>query len=622
MSPAADATPLVDHLAPRDVSDGTTDLALPDRVEVPLVTGRCVALDPWCRSSLTADGRMTGDVVLLESNVDRAFDGNRYVWASAATSSPSTRAPRRAITVAPRPSHPQRHTMPPSMPKTTKRKGPALVHTTLDALLDAHGTHRTEALAGRPAQAAQRALDQIADPARAHHDAFQAADTARLLARDGHADAARRIADAVRALPDPPWSPGDHITYWKAARAVYAAAVYAALGDARAAQEALDEALALAPAWSAPPSGPYAPTLHHADAAGRAALTLLDLKRVDDAAAILANLHAMSIREGIADAARRGDGERLEQLRVTARPGQQSLGEQVVGELLAHGHLTLFDAWMPEAIDSPYFDPIHRVRCTLVRAVADGPASFDAALAAALHELASLTPPDASAALQGLAEALDARRARATAGLDAPLDRLTEGLAREAARLGETRGFWRAIRALHEAGRDVTPWLDAAATVDARCVAATLLLPATKADAGAVRASLVAWTLAIDPTTVAGPPGALPRHALIALLRAGELEAGRAHAEAAATALRSHPQELGELAAAAMLAGDLPLAWELASHATKAKRDATLAHLRWRAAEQGEIDLYATVCEARAPAASERATELTALIERRRALRP
>lgn len=512
--------------------------------------------------------------------------------------------------------------MRPRAPKTPKLKGPALVHTTLDALLDAYGTHRTEALAGRPAQAARRALEHLADPGLAHHDALRVADTARLLARDGHADAARRVTDAVRALPDPPWSPGDHLTYWKAARAAYSAAVYAALGDARDALGALDEALALAPAWAAPPLGPFAPTLHQADAAGLAALAFLDLGRVYDAAAILANLHAMSIREGIADAARRGDGERLERLRVTARPGQQSLGEQVVGELLAHGHLAHFDAWMPDALASPYFDPTQRVRWTLVRALADGPASFDAGLAVALHELASLTPPDASAALQGLADALDTRRARATAGLDAPLDRLTEALARESARLGETRGFWRAIRALHEAGRDVTPWLDAAATDDARGAATILLLPATKAGAGAVRATLVAWTLAIDPSTVAGPPGAVPRHALIALLRAGELEAGRAHAEAAATALRSHPQELGELAAAVMLAGDLPLAWELASHATKAKKDATLAHMRWRAAEQGEVDLYGTVCEARAPGPSDRVMELTALIERRRARHP
>jgi hypothetical protein len=35
------------------------------------------------RYPLSADGRMTGDVVLLEDNVDRAFDGNRYVWDSA-----------------------------------------------------------------------------------------------------------------------------------------------------------------------------------------------------------------------------------------------------------------------------------------------------------------------------------------------------------------------------------------------------------------------------------------------------------------------------------------------------------------------------------------------------------
>ena len=36
------------------------------------------------RYPLTADGRMTGDVTLLEESVDRAFDGNRYVWDSAA----------------------------------------------------------------------------------------------------------------------------------------------------------------------------------------------------------------------------------------------------------------------------------------------------------------------------------------------------------------------------------------------------------------------------------------------------------------------------------------------------------------------------------------------------------
>ncbi len=501
-------------------------------------------------------------------------------------------------------------------PKAPKLKGPALTHSSLDALLDAYGTHTTEALAGRADAAVRRGLDALAAPDMSPHYVFRITDTARTLARAGHYDAARRLADAVGAIPDPPWGPGDTLAYWQAARAAHPASVYVAIGDKAAANAALDEALTHAPAWTFPPASPYAPTLHQADAAGLAAFALLDLGRDAEADAILANLYTSSIRAGLADAARRGDGARLERLGVTARPGQLSLGEQIVGTLLDHGHLALADRWMRDALDSPYLQPSSRVRWRLQRSLADSVRDFDAAFVDTARQSSSERPNDVGDALLGLVQALSLRRARSADGLDGLLDALSEALTRIATTHGASHAFWQAVRALHDGGRDVTPWIAKATSPDAQAQAVIQLLPVARTDEGTLRATLVQWALAIDPSTVAGPPGALARRALVTLLRAGERDAATTHALTAAKALRSNPQELGELAFASMVAGDLALAWEIASHATKAKKDATLAQMRWYAAAEGEIDLYATVCLAYAPDAHTRIMELTAILER------
>jgi hypothetical protein len=504
--------------------------------------------------------------------------------------------------------------MPPKAPKATKLKGPALAHTTLEALLDTYGTHRVEALAGRAAQSAQRAVDALNAPDFSHHDALRIADTARLLATRGHADAATRIADALVALADPNWAAA-HVVRWRRSRSAHVAAVYAALGDAARASPLLDDALALSPDWTAPRTSPYAGSLHDDEAAARMALTLLDLGREDTARAILDNLYASSIRDGIRAAARAGDAHRLRLFQPTIRPGQQSLGEQIVDDLLAGGHLALVDLYLPEALASPYCPAQMRHRWPLDRLLAHSVAAFDARFVEFARALSSLAPSDATAQLPSLGAVLLARVARQRDGIAPLREALRDALSAVADRLCDQPPFWITTRALREAGGDVLALCEAATTPAARGLAIAHVLPTTYADApDALRAALVAHGATIDGASLTHDDW-LQRAAIAALLRAGEFAVATPLANTAADVSRANASSLSELASAAMLGGDLALTWEITARATKAKRPGALAHVRYAMAQHGALDLYWTACQALAPTLHERDHELALLIE-------
>lgn len=492
-----------------------------------------------------------------------------------------------------------------------KTKGPAPRTTTLEALLDAHGDHRAEALHGRPAQAVARATALLRTTPPPHHEAKAVAHTALALARAGHADAVRALVDLVLAVPRPDWPDAARVASWEAAvRAPLAVALHE-LGDAAGARSRLDEALALAPGWTAPPAGPYAPSPADPDEMCLAGELLLALGRDGEAAAIFANVPGMANDAALQAAARAGDARRLEIVAGPARPGQLGAAERTVDTLLAHGHLDLFDAALPAVLASPLVSQAQKLRLPLARTLAAGTAAFDRAFVA----LAAGTEPELDAArLEALATELPKRAALGGEGREALVAALRATLARTAPRLVDWVQTWRAVRALVDLGEGVAAELDRASTPMARAQAVAVLLPTAPL---ALRAPLVGLAERMDPEAFGTPVGAVQRQAVRALLRAHERELGVRLLLADAEASRSSGDALGELAAAALEIGDHETAWTVLALASKARKEAAVRSLRMALAGLGLVDAWWTALQlVPGPTEAEMHWELGTLVQR------
>jgi predicted DNA-binding WGR domain protein len=448
-----------------------------------------------------------------------------------------------------------------------------------------------EAAAGR----GPRAVSLFDEARAAERPSWFAVDMAvaatRLAGRHG-ADAVESVRALVARVRDIPGEEYSERTR-RAAALVNIAEACDRIGDETLAETLLEEALALAPAWSTPPVGAHPPSVGEADHAVVAVRLLLARGQRERALAVIGALGApFAIAPLFSEAAARGDRELAMHIARTHRDVSGSHVAAATAALEAR-HLDLFDELYAPMSTSRYIDGASLGWLSMKRALDGllprGDREPDrAAIVARIDEtLAIWSTPAPPGTFPAPADAL---LLAATVALEACLDAGLDDLAK---RLGETiasmplpplrveRFYWGAAAAVARAGLDVSPMLAQAAALDARLRGIAALLEA----GGPARAVALAAAPGIDLAKVTDPIGEVAARAGRVLAAAGETERGRALIEAASRAAGSDRFTLGAVAREQLRAGDHEGAWASVQRVKKSDRINAVAELASAAAQ-------------------------------------
>lgn len=451
----------------------------------------------------------------------------------------------------------------------------------------------TEATAGRSARAAallERAL-QPSDYPRGN-SAITVAFAADLLARSGSSEkaAVEHLTTLCSEIPN-----SEHATpSSRAAVLAHCARARHRLGDFALASALIDEAVALAPGWTAEPS-PYAAAPSQLDEAALVAKLLVADQRPDEAMRIVRNLGGCSGMASLCtELAERGDHLVLDALATLRDPA--TAHERAAQALLRAGHYELFDELMPTIPELSYMKHPLAIARRVYPAITARDRATSEALIEELSKRLELVRENTpawqaeaclSSAASGVVQILDAGMDELARALAVPLRATLEHAL--AARLAWLDG-WTAIAALSRVGADVSPWLDRTLTVNQRLQTLRYVLPF----AGDHRASVLALSDHLGESVPKSDAG-LASYAAAALAAVGEEARAEALFSVAVSSADKDHSQLGTIAEQRLAVGEVQAAWACLQLIPKARRpDCTDDFLR-SAAIRGRADVVAAV---------------------------